>query len=163
MPRYAKRMRTTEAVDADLLAAATQIRRGATSLAARARVERGGVLSLNQTAVLGQLRKGGAMTPGEVAERLRMRPQSLTRTFAAADERGLIHRTPDPGDGRQSLLSITAAGRRVLGEEMRPRDVWLAATIARELTIAEREVLVVAARLMERLSEVDVTPAQVEP
>jgi hypothetical protein len=51
----------------------------------------------------------------------------------------------------------------VLGEEMRPRDVWLAATIARELTIAEREVLVVAARLMERLSEVDVTPAQVEP
>ncbi len=156
-------MRTTLAADVELLAAASQIRRGATSLAARARVERGGALSFNQTAVLGQLFKGGAMTPGELAERLRVQPQSLTRTFTALDERNLVRRMPDPGDGRQSLLSITAAGRRVLGEDMRPRDIWLARTIERELTVAEREILVVAAKLMERLSEVDASPAQVEP
>jgi hypothetical protein len=51
----------------------------------------------------------------------------------------------------------------VLGEEMRPRDVWIAATIARELTAAERDVLVIAGRLMERLAQVDATPAPVEP
>lgn len=156
-------MRTTDSTDAETLAAATQICRGATSLAARARVERRGALSLNQTAVLGQLVKGGAMTPGEIADRLRMQPQSLTRTFAALDESGHVRRTPDPGDGRQSLLGITAPGRRALAAEMRPRDAWVAKTIERELTPAERDVLVVAARLMERLAEVDVTPAPVEP
>ena len=126
-------------------------------------VERAGVLSFNQAAVLGQLFKGGAMTPGEMADRLRMQPQSLTRTFAALDERGWVRRMPDPGDGRQALLSITAQGRRALADDMRPRDVWLAETIARELTEAERDVLVIAGRLMERLSEVDATPARVEP
>lgn len=102
------------------------------------------------------------MTPGEIADRLHMQPQSLTRTFTALDERDLVRRMPDPGDGRQSLLSITASGRRGLAAEMRPRDVWMATTIARELTAAERDVLVVAARLMERLAQVDPTPARVE-
>jgi len=156
-------VRTTDSVDVKTLAAAAQIYRGATSLAARARVERRGALSLNQTAVLGQLLKGGAMTPGEIADRLRMQPQSLTRTLAALDEGGLVRRTPDPGDDRQSLVSITAAGKRALGAEMRPRDAWVAKTIDQELTAAERDVPVVAVRLMDRLAEVDVTPAQVEP
>jgi DNA-binding MarR family transcriptional regulator len=149
----------------ELLKAARAIRRGATGFAARARAERRGVLTLNQTAVLGLLVKQETITPGEVAHRLRTQPQTLTRTFAALEEQGWMRRLPDPSDGRQSLLMITAAGREMLTDEMRPRDEWVATAIERELTAAERDLLVVAAGLLERLAEVDasVAPTEVAP
>lgn len=102
------------------------------------------------------------MTAGEVATQLRAQPQSLTRTFAALEADGLMRRTPDPSDGRQALLGITAAGRRALKAEMAPRDAWLDQAIERVLTPAERDVLVVAAQLMERLADVDADVAVVE-
>ncbi|HEY7049135.1 MAG TPA: MarR family transcriptional regulator [Jatrophihabitantaceae bacterium] len=146
----------------ELLVAARKIRRGATGFASRARAERKGVLSLNQTSVLGVLARQETITPGEVAHRLRTQPQSLTRTFAVAEEQGWVRRVPDPSDGRQSLLIITAAGRQVLADEMRPRDEWLAGVLERELTRTERELLVVASELLERLAEVDNAVAPVE-
>jgi DNA-binding MarR family transcriptional regulator len=142
-------------VDDATFAAAARIRRGATTFAARARSERGGQLSLNETAVLGQLSKHDALTPGELSRRLRSRPQSLTRTFAGLESHGLVRRVVDPGDNRQSLLTITDAGSTALAEEMAPRDAWVAGAIARELSQAERDILVVAAGLLERLAEVD--------
>ncbi len=162
---YSQRMRTKDdrQTDQALLDAAKRVRRGATALAARARAQRTGELSLNQTAVLGLLVKGGAMTPGEVAGRLRTQPQSLTRVFAALERRGWLTRTPDPRDGRQSLLSISTPGRQVLTAEMRPRDAWLATAIGGALTEAERDLLVIAAGLMERLAEIDASPAPIEP
>jgi DNA-binding MarR family transcriptional regulator len=146
----------------DLIAAAARICRGTTSLAARARAERAGVLTLTETAVLGRLLKGGEMTPGELADRLRMQPQSLTRTLASLEAAGRLLRTPDPGDGRQFLLAVTAAGRQALSAEMRPRDLWLAGVIDRELSVAERDLLVVAATLLERLALVGGAAAPVE-
>jgi DNA-binding MarR family transcriptional regulator len=152
-------MRTSGDVGTTELAAATVIGRAAMSLAARARAERAGVLSLNETAVLGRLATRGPMTAGEVATQLRAQPQSLTRTFASLESAGLMRRTADPADGRQALLGITSAGRRSLKAEMKPRDVWLASAMSRELTTAERDLLVVAARLMERLADVDAAVA----
>jgi DNA-binding MarR family transcriptional regulator len=145
-------MRTT--IERDLSVAA-RIRRGATSFAARARSERAGLLSLNETAVLGQLSKHDAMTPGEISRRLRSQPQSLTRTFAGLETKLYVLRVADPGDHRQSLLSITESGRTALRDEMRPRDAWVASLLAREVTAAERELLLIAADLLERLAEVD--------
>ncbi|HEU5006040.1 MAG TPA: MarR family transcriptional regulator [Jatrophihabitantaceae bacterium] len=142
-------MRTTRVSRAE----AAVLRRAATGLAARARAERGGELSLNQTAVLGRLMTHGAMTPGEMAAQLRMQPQSLTRTFAALEDAGYLLRTTDPGDGRQFLLTITAAGRRALNDEMAPRDAWLARAMAHVLSGDECAELLRAAELMERLAE----------
>jgi DNA-binding MarR family transcriptional regulator len=119
---------------------------------ARARAERAGTISLGQTAVLRQLRKSGPITPGEIAERVQSQPQSLSRTFAALEEQGWIQRRPDPDDGRQSLLEITPAGSEVLAAEMRPREIWLAGALE-QLTEAEQDLLVIAAGLLERLSE----------
>jgi DNA-binding MarR family transcriptional regulator len=132
---------------------AATIRRAATSLASRARAERAGELSLNQTAVLGRIAVQGPITPGEVAEQLRMLPQSLTRTFAALEAGGLVRRMPDPGDGRQSLLVVTAEGRTALRAEMAPRDRWLARAMSALLTEQESQELLHAAELMLRLAD----------
>jgi len=147
----------------DAVADATQIRRGATSFASRARAERKGVLTLNQTAVLGLLAKAGAMTPTEIADKMRSSLQSLTRTIASLEAERMVSRATDPGDRRQSILSITTNGREALWNEMRPRDEWIAGVIEQELTATERALLVMASRLLERLAEVDVSPAPREP
>jgi DNA-binding MarR family transcriptional regulator len=134
--------------------AARQILRGAGLLATRARAERAGTITLSQTSVLRHLAHSGSLTPGDLAERLRTQPQSLSRAFAALEDQGWIRRRPDPADGRQSLLGITPAGTEVLAAEMRPRELWLAGALE-SLTDAERDFLVVAAGLLERLATED--------
>src|SRR6266702_3940240 len=119
-------MRTTAAV----LKEASALRRAATSLASRARVERAGELTLTQVAVLGRIAVDGPITPREVAGRLRMVPQSLTRPLAALEAAGLVRRTPDPSDGRGALLHVTGDGLTALRAEMAPRDRWLARATA---------------------------------
>jgi DNA-binding MarR family transcriptional regulator len=145
------------------LAGATAVRRAVTALAARARVERRGKLSINQVAVLGILTRVGPMTPTELSERLHTSPQALTRTIAALEDEGMIGRAADPSDGRQSILSVSRDGREALAGDMRPRDRWLAATMESELNETERALLVLASGLMERLAGVDAAPAPVEP
>lgn len=159
---YGTQVLTVEKLLPDDLNAGREVRRGVTALAARARAERPGVLTITSVAVLGQLARHGAMTAGELAHRLHAAPQSLTRTFAALEEHGQLERTPDPGDRRQALLSITKDGRDALAADMAPRDTWLAETMAAELTQAERDLLVIASRLMLRLADVDASAAVVE-
>jgi DNA-binding MarR family transcriptional regulator len=141
---------------------ATTIRRAATALASRARAERAGELSLNQTAVLGRVAVQGPITPGEVADQLRMLPQSLTRTFAVLEANGLVRRMPDPGDGRQSLLVATTEGRAALRAEMAPRDRWLARAMTAVLSDEECQELVRAAELMLRVADFESGVALVE-
>lgn len=145
------------------VAIAQRIRTGVAAYSERIRAERAGLLTLTQTAVLGQVYRHGAMTPGEIADRLRAKPQTLTRVLAALEDRALLTRTPDPGDRRQSLVTITDTGRATLREEMRPRDVFAAALIAHELTAAERDLLTIAAALLERLAAAGDPPVRAEP
>ncbi|MEV0719441.1 MarR family transcriptional regulator [Asanoa sp. NPDC050611] len=145
------------------LAVARRIRVGVAAYSERIRAERAGFLTLTQTAVLGQLYRHGALTPGEIADRLRAKPQTLTRVFATLQERGLITRTPDPDDRRQALVTITDQGRGMLHVEMRPRDRFAAALITQELTAAERDLLAIAADLLERLATAGAPPVRAEP
>jgi DNA-binding MarR family transcriptional regulator len=134
---------------------AATVRRAATALGARARAERAGDLSVNQITVLGRIVRHGPITPGEIAARLRMLPQSLTRTFVALEAAGYVQRMADPGDGRQALLVATAAGRAAMKAEMAPQDRWLARAMAAVLTADEQRRLVDAAELMQRVAEFD--------
>lgn len=130
-----------------------QIRRGATRLARRLRYERpADSVSLTKLSVLAHLHRGDAVTPGEIAAAERLQPQSLTRVIAELEADGMITRSRDERDRRQSVLEITEAGARVLAEDMGARDRWLADAM-RELSETERQVLYLAGRLMDRLSE----------
>ncbi|MFM9441638.1 MarR family winged helix-turn-helix transcriptional regulator [Streptomyces acidiscabies] len=132
---------------------AAEIRQGVTRLARRLRAVRTpGALSNNKLGVLGQLYRGGPRTPGDLAEAEHQRPQSLTRVFAELEAEGLIVRTRAEDDGRRALLSLTEAGREALRGEVAERDEWLARAME-ECTETERRLLLLAARLMDRLSD----------
>ena len=57
----------------------------------------------------------------ELAEALRIAPRSATEVADGLQERGLVARTPDPGDRRAVLLHLTDEGRRVRAEVGRAR------------------------------------------
>ena len=52
----------------------------------------------------------------DLAEALRIAPRSATEVADGLQERGLVERTPDPGDRRAILLRPTGEGRRIRGE-----------------------------------------------
>ncbi len=135
-------------------AAAAGVRRGVLSLARRLRLTRDSAsLTALELSVLGHLHRRGSLTPGDLAAAERLQPQTLTRALAGLESAGLLSRRPDPGDGRRSLLAITAAGQAALRIEMGQRDDWLAAAMAAELTSTEIELLRLAGGLLERLAD----------
>jgi DNA-binding MarR family transcriptional regulator len=129
-----------------------QVRRGASRLARRLRLERpADSISLTKLAVLAHLRRWGAATPGELAAAEHLQPQSLTRVLADLQAEGMLTRHRDERDRRQYVLEITPMGSLALARDMDGRDEWLAEAM-RELTETERQVLYLAGTLMDRLS-----------
>jgi DNA-binding MarR family transcriptional regulator len=138
---------------AELLADAAAIRQGTTRLARLMRSGRSaGALSINKISVLSHLRSRGPSTPGEIAAADRQQPQSLTRVFAELAQAGLIIRTVAEDDRRQSIVSLTEAGRAMLDQDLAERDASLATVIA-DLSETERGVLLLATRLMGRIAD----------
>ena len=131
-----------------------QVRRGATRLARRMRLERpADSIPLARVAVLGHLRRWGAATPGELAAAEHLQPQSLTRVIADLEAEGMLTRRRDERDGRQRVLEITELGTLALAQDMDARDAWLERAIEQEgLTETEQQVLYLAGALMDRLS-----------
>ena len=52
----------------------------------------------------------------DLAEALHIAPRSATEVADGLQERGLVERTPDPGDRRAVLLRVTDEGRRIRAE-----------------------------------------------
>jgi DNA-binding MarR family transcriptional regulator len=108
-------------------------------------------LSLGQWAALRTVDRHGPMTPGELAGHEKVQPPSMTRIIARLEESGFVTRTPDPTDGRQIVVAATPAGRAVLADDRRRKDVWLAQRL-RALEPGEREALSAALAVLEKLS-----------
>ena len=109
-------------------------------------------VSLSQLSALSTLAKEGPMTPGALAMRERVRPPSMTRVIASLAELGLIDRTAHPGDGRQVLVSVSAAGADLIDAERRASQEWLMQRLAR-LDPDQRSTLLAAADLMTAMVE----------
>ncbi|WP_329482645.1 MarR family transcriptional regulator [Kribbella sp. NBC_01484] len=136
-------------------AAAHEIRSSLFRLVRRLRQERPeGELSYSQLNVLGWLEREGPMTNADLAAAERVTPQTMMRATADLVATELISRADNPTDRRQVLLKITAAGTTLVREDRRRRDTFLAQAMASTLTPTERELLRLAAGLMDKLSEV---------
>lgn len=132
-------------------ALASELRTSVMRLARRLRRMRADTsLSLGQLAALGTLDRHGAMTPGELAAHERVQPPSMTRIVKALEESGYVTRTAHPTDGRQVVVALTSEGVRLLKEDRKQREAWLAQRL-RDLTPDERDLLHHAAEVLDRL------------
>ena len=130
---------------------AAELRTSVMRLARRLRRMRADTsLGMGQLAALGTLDRHGPMTPGELAAHERVQPPSMTRIVKALEETGYVARAPHPTDGRQVVLTLTPAGARMLKEDRRQREAWLAQRL-RDLPAEDRELLHRAAEVLDEL------------
>ena len=97
----------------------------------------------NQAAVLGLLiRDERSCTVAELADRRRVRHQSMARTVALMVEAGLVAQQPHPTD----------AGRAALLDQRARREHHIATAIETRLSTEERAQLRASVELLQRLS-----------
>jgi DNA-binding MarR family transcriptional regulator len=112
-----------------------------------------GDLTESQIAVLRRLNSEGSATVSALARAEGMRPQSMGANIAALEAAGLVSGAPDPNDGRQTILSLTAACREKVKAGQTAREDWLYRTLQARLAPAEQDELARAVELLKRLVE----------
>lgn len=116
----------------------------------RAQADTGDLTASQQSAVV-TLDRDGPMTVSALARTEGMRPQSMGQTVAALEALGLVAGSPDPEDGRQTIISLTPACRKMLKAGRAARQDWLMRTIETRLSPQEQEKLSGAVDLLKRL------------
>lgn len=96
--------------------------------------------------------KSGAATASALAATEGVRPQSMAATLAVLDQQGLIARNPDPGDGRRQLVTLTDTGRERVEGTRQARGEWLAKALQDRCTEAERQSVIEAMAVLDRLT-----------
>jgi DNA-binding MarR family transcriptional regulator len=104
-----------------------------------------------QASVLTRLGRGDASTASAMATAEHVTPQSMGITLAQLEQMGLITRTQDPSDGRRQVVELTAAGRARVEGARQARKEWLATSLQTEFTEDERQLIITAMALLERL------------
>ena len=139
----------------NLTDSAAQLRMAIVRTARRLRQEAAGEahgLTPTSTAALASIDVHGPLTPSELADIERVKRPTMTRTLGCLEREGLIERTPDPADGRSSLIAINAAGRERLRRLRGRKNAYLARRM-RNLTPEEIETLERAAEILDRMRE----------
>ncbi|HVW69838.1 MAG TPA: MarR family transcriptional regulator [Steroidobacteraceae bacterium] len=117
-----------------------------------------GDLTGTQLSVLGRLEREGSATVTSLAKAEAMRPQSMGAIVAALESAGLVSGSPDPRDGRQTILSMTPGCRDLLKVHRAAREDWLFRALQTHLTPEEQHELAGALVLLNRI--LDSQPAE---
>jgi DNA-binding MarR family transcriptional regulator len=97
------------------------------------------------------LERDGPATVTTLARAESVRPQSLGATVSTLQAAGLVAGTPDPADGRQTILSLTDRCRELFQTSRAAKEDWLFRMIQSKLTSGEQEELSAAVELLKRL------------
>jgi DNA-binding MarR family transcriptional regulator len=136
----------------DQAAVAAQLRAVAVGLIRRLRSTASpGDLTWSQEAALLRLETGGPQTISQLARAEGTRSQSMGAIVAVLEAQGLVGRTADSNDGRQSIVTLTDMGRRALGDARAVKQDWLAERLTHELDHHEQGVLAQAVPLLQRI------------
>lgn len=101
--------------------------------------------------MLTRLADSDGRTTSDLAAADGVRHQSMTSTVAALLDLGLVKRRPDPRDGRRLLVTVTAKGRRHVEAGRQARGERLAARLQEECTEEERQTVLAAMAVLDRL------------
>ena len=108
----------------------------------------GSAFSLTEARVLYELANRASPSAGELRHELGLDAGYLSRILGAFERRGLLTRTPSSNDGRRSLLSLTAKGRRAFDGLDRGAREQIAALLSDHSPVEHRR-LVAAMQTIE--------------
>jgi DNA-binding MarR family transcriptional regulator len=139
-----------ESSDASHLAAELHIVIGALKRRLREQADVADLTSA-QKSVLLRLERDGPATGSALARAEAMRPQSMGAIIAALEAANYVVGTPDPADGRQTILSLTDHFRSWMKAARTARQDWLSGAVLSRLSVDEQRQLVDAIKLLKRL------------
>lgn len=137
----------------DIAPLAADLRVAVGQLVRRLRSEN--LFPLTQTWVLGRLDREGPASVSDLAQALRVRPQSMAQTVGDLEAEGMVERNPDPDDRRRALVSLTEAGQARIEADRAAREGWLVKALE-ELPDSDRETIERSVELLNRLADADV-------
>ncbi len=110
-------------------------------------------LTTAQKSALIRLERDGPTTTAVLARAEAMRPQSMGALLSSLQVEGYVTAAPDPSDGRQTILSVTARWRDWAEAARLARRDWLFRAVQAELDSAEQRELKAIIPLLRRLVE----------
>ena len=149
-------MSTKNATDTavDVLGLAVEIRVGFGKLKRRLREEGGAAeVTPSQASALAQLEKLGPTTVTGLALAEGVRPQSMGATIASLEATGFVVGTPDPADGRRTILSLSPAAIERFSANRAAREGWLFQAIQQNLDAQEQRDLARGFAVLTKLVE----------
>lgn len=130
---------------------ASRLRLAITRLSRRLRQQAAsGDVSPSQLATLATIERHGPLPLGELAQRERVQPPTMTRIVGALEDAALVARHADDSDRRVTRIAVTPAGTKYLAKHRSRKDVFLTRRLA-ELSPAESATLLDALPILERL------------
>lgn len=140
---------------ADSAAEISRLRGQLTEVARRLRQEaRNDPQSWTRMLVLSAIdRLGVGATPSAIGRAEDMRSPQVAAVLRDLENSGLVLRATDATDRRVTRLVLTGAGQMLLDESRRRRDMWLSRAMDARLSDDEREVVMRAGLLLERLAD----------
>lgn len=108
-------------------------------------------LSLTERAALGAIYNHGELLPSDIAKMEKVTTQSMSQVINHLFEIGYILKTPSAEDKRKVLLSLTESGKAYVEKNRHDKEEWLAKTMHERLSVEEREMLMSAMKLIEKL------------
>jgi DNA-binding MarR family transcriptional regulator len=96
---------------------------------------------------------GVGATPSAIGRAEDMRSPQVAAVLRDLENSGLVMRATDATDRRVTRLVLTGAGQMLLDESRRRRDMWLSRAMEARLSDDEREVVMRAGLLLERLAD----------
>ncbi|HEY3254655.1 MAG TPA: MarR family transcriptional regulator [Polyangiaceae bacterium] len=112
-----------------------------------------GDLTSSQKSALLRLERDGAATVSALARAEGVRPQSMGATVAVLEQAGLVSGSPDPSDGRQTVIALTASCRKLLKDARAAREDWLFRAMQANLAATELAQLKAGIVVLERLAD----------
>jgi DNA-binding MarR family transcriptional regulator len=94
--------------------------------------------------------RSGPLRITDLTARERITQPGMTGVVARLESAGFVRRTPDPRDGRATLVEVTAAGRDYL-RDLRRRRAETLATYLEDLEPRHQRALVAAVEALEAL------------
>ena len=107
----------------------------------------------SQISALIRLERDGPTTVSALARAEGVRQQSMGTTISALQNAGLVQGSPDPADGRQTILSLTDACREMIKAKRAAKQDWLFRAIQTKLSSEEQEKLAAALEMLKRIAD----------
>ncbi len=107
--------------------------------------------SMTEMETIGLLARSTSLLPTELAAITRVKTQTMSQILKKLEEQGVIKRSPSKKDKRKVFISLTAIGMKMVEKSRYERDEWLSEKIEKNLNAKEKELLIKALPVLNKL------------